>query len=190
MSLSFAKEAVAGVQAPATSLLSSTLASSAAHPAAATGRAASGARSSRAESAGVTSIRPAAQAYTVGPVIAAVVSSLRAHAELGLTADAGAYDLRIADDDGGVDADFPPIDTVVSITGVGVDRFILCETATDTPRLIVVVPDASLSVRGSGDGSAAVTAAAPLPALDVTATAVPGGDDARVYTVRVSYAIA
>lgn len=191
--LSFAKEAVSGVQAPQPSLLSSTLASSAVLPAAAAAdrAAAGGARAARAESAGVTSIRPAAQAYSVGHVIAAVVESLRAHAELELTADASAYDLRIADDDGGVDADFPPIDNVVSITGVGVDRFVLCETATDTPRLVVVVPDASLSARGgSGDGAAVAAAAAPLAALDVTASAVPGGAAARAHTVRVSYSVA
>ena len=148
MSLSFEKETVASVP-KAEGLLSSTLASSLAS----TGGGGLGSRDAgplrgRAES-GVTSMSRGGRAYTVAQVLYAVVRAAAAsHPELFTSDDPNLYDLRIADDDGlAADSDFPPIDSVVAITGIGVDAFVVCESATERPLLRVRIPLAVLSVR-------------------------------------------
>lgn len=119
--LSFPKEAVVGLQ-PQASLLAGTIASSAPPAAASSSSGGDAARSSRADSAaaafcGVTSQR---SVFTVAQVVAAVLVEAYPLGEAPTTdaeraAAAAAlvdrFDLRVCDDDGSVDPDFPPIDS-------------------------------------------------------------------------------
>jgi hypothetical protein len=149
--LSFCKEAVAVVQ-PQASLLAGTIASGA-PPHASRPGAPSAARSSRADSAaaalcGVTSQR---SVFTVAQVVAAVLAEAHplgdapaADAEERAAAAAALvdrFDLRVCDDDGSVDPDFPPIDSSVSLTSVGASVFVLCDSNTDVPLLQLAVPE-------------------------------------------------
>ena len=181
--LQFSKESVPAVHQPTASLLSSTLASRRATSAVASGEPPGGATERSAE-CGVTSIRPSSRAYTVGHVIDSIVRNLVGVTELGLKDDPTSYDLRIADDDGGVDGDFPPIDGIVAITGVGADSFVLCESANDAAVLLVNVPVTAESAERDTQDDAA------LAALDITcrsARDVAAGADVTPYVVRLSY---
>jgi hypothetical protein len=157
---------VGGVQ-PAASLLSSTLASSSSHPFLSSAVPAAQASETPATAVAPGSVpRPrlsgaAAKSmptFTVSQVIAGLINSLSSQegkAEetgvqfslRGFPTDASKYDLRIAEDDGSVDADFPPVDYGVPITSVGVDKFVLCESATDKAVLRVCIPSQTVQFR-------------------------------------------
>jgi hypothetical protein len=64
-----------------------------------------------------------------------------------LSLDPLQYDLRISEDDGAVDFDFPPCDSAVPITHIGVDKFVLCEGATDRPILRISIPASAVTSR-------------------------------------------
>jgi hypothetical protein len=53
----------------------------------------------------------------------------------------------VADDDGHVDDDFPEIDPNVPISSVGVDKFVLCDRATENPVLRLCIPEAALDIQ-------------------------------------------
>ncbi len=100
--------------------------------------------------------------FTVAEVISAILNTFRvsasdpSHQGL-LSVDPSLYDLRIAEDDGGVDTDFPPCDSAVPITHIGMDRFVLCETANDRPILRVSIPCSAVTYRPiDGDALMAV----------------------------------
>ena len=94
------------------------------------------------------------QAFTVGQVISGILNNcpwaslgLPAGSPLAASVDASRYDLRIADDDGMPDGDYPSIDAGVAITSVGVDRFVMCDIATDVPVLRVTIPAGAVQLR-------------------------------------------
>ena len=45
------------------------------------------------------------------------------------------YDVRVANDDGAVDADYPPVDFESNLVSVGASTFVLTDAATDAPLL-------------------------------------------------------
>jgi hypothetical protein len=122
--------------------------------------------------------------FTVSHIIAAVLKAYHSgHAGLGLglSGDPGKYDMRIAEDDGSVDPDFPELDPSVTLTTVGVDKFVMCERATDRPVLRVTIPAAAMRLRaceqeGGPAGRRSATAAA------VTAGVVGAPDDGLLLT--------
>ena len=199
MSLTFAREEVITVQ-PAAGLLSSTLASSlgSGNSGSSSNLAGSSNNSSgsgigggggadAALSAGalegtVTSLRAAQHAYTVGHTIAVVVQRGSAsHPSIVTSADASAYDLRIAEDDGlAADPDFPVLDNSVAITGIGVDTFVLCDSASDRPVLRVRIPASTLTIRACEvdlDGT--------LPFLSLTCEGVEETDMGERFVVEM-----
>lgn len=125
--LSFQKEAV--VVQPQASLLAGTIAS---RPAGALSPQSSGfgarGRGSRSDSVGLGGVTSQRQVFTVAQVLTAVVAEAcpgehlaapgapppatdaERWAAAAALVDAGRFDLRVSDDDGSVDPDFPPID--------------------------------------------------------------------------------
>lgn len=101
--------------------------------------------------------RNALPAFTVAQTIAGIVNTYHSEIvgsgedgtswDLGIGSDAARYDLRIAEDDGSVDPDFPSIDFAVPITSIGVDKFVLCDIATDKPVMRVCIPAQAVQLR-------------------------------------------
>lgn len=151
--LSFAKEAVAGPTITRThSLLASTLASgSTTSPIATSMPLADGG-----ESPPTSFLSPIPPGFAVSSAIRALVTALASRYQGVLPAvphpsggiaipatplphatlvDPARYDVRVADDDGTVDGDFPPVDLASNLVSVGASIFLLCDGATDIPLL-------------------------------------------------------
>lgn len=124
---------------------------------------------------------------TTGQVLARVWSYSRSEGAVlpELLCKLDEYELRIADDDGEPDMDFPELDSTVEVTSFGVDEFVVCDgsgvvllvvvgnTNGDVTLMLTVPEDADAPpvtiplIEATTSSSAAVS----LPTVDATATA-------------------
>lgn len=79
--------------------------------------------------------------FKVSNVIDSIMGALHG-GSLPMTGSPPSYELRITDEEGNVDEDFPELDMGVHIGSVGATRFALCNAGSDEPVLYVNVPEA------------------------------------------------
>jgi hypothetical protein len=94
-----------------------------------------------------------------------------------LRSDISSYCLRVADDDGSADPDFPDVDGSCTITQVGVDRFLLVDSTNDAQLLMLSIPQSEMSVRRNG--------VEPLVLHLSSLVSAGGGGAARSVTIKL-----
>ena len=57
------------------------------------------------------------------------------------------YEVKVADDDGTTDPDYPEVDPRAAITSVGTTKFVLCEAGTGRECVQLCIPEQSVAYR-------------------------------------------
>eukprot|EP01138_Halocafeteria_seosinensis_P011217 gb/GECG01011458.1/.p1 GENE.gb/GECG01011458.1/~~gb/GECG01011458.1/.p1 ORF type:complete len:186 (+),score=14.36 gb/GECG01011458.1/:1-558(+) len=144
-SLTFEKESVSEQQTPQASLLSSSLtglgSQRATSPQATHGSYSTYPATNAQVNHSRIETKPTFDGYTAQQVVKCCLRMASKEGLREISQNTDDYEVRVGNDDGSVDTDFPELDLNVPITSVGVTQFVLCRTGTEQPVLRIALPE-------------------------------------------------